>query len=450
MRILFLSGYSPLDLFMGTGEYNRRMLSHFVEKGHEIHYLCLSEQLGRRKVWLRGAEIPAYLNSLRIAGWRRFGRGFIYPNWKRWLFVPLLLFSEAADRKTVATVARWLGRGPRAGTAEAIPESGRRVIEPDRRALIRDAFAAVRPDAVFVDGTFYGDCFDALPPEDTETCKVIVTIDVYHQRAESLRRLGATAVGNALTREVEAELLDKADVIVALQDEEAAVLQRLSPQRQVVTAPLAPEPLPERGVPEVAGRCLFIGSRCDHNEVSLVWLMETVWPRILAASPGATLHVCGRVGEIYAGREFPGVRFLGLVPDLGVEYAAAQVCLVPLRAGSGLKIKTVQALAQNKPCVATGFGAQGMRHLDGHGPSSSPTDRPTTPPPCAGLLADPATPRAASPGSAQPGRWRSSFSPAVCYGPLRRRDPTTTGGRTAPHWEFTDACHHQTLRRPGA
>ena len=76
MRILFVSGYSPLDLFMGTGEYNRRLLSYLAEQGYETHYLCLSEQVRRRKMWLRGAEIPSYLTSLRIAGWRRLGRGF--------------------------------------------------------------------------------------------------------------------------------------------------------------------------------------------------------------------------------------------------------------------------------------------------------------------------------------------------------------------------------------
>ncbi len=414
MRILFLSGYSPLDLFMGTGEYNRRLLSYLVEQGHEIHYVCLSEQIGRRKMWLRGSEVPGYLRSLRIAGWRRLGRGFFNPNWKRWLFVPLLLFSEATDRRIIAAAARLLGRG-NAGQGVPIPGSGRRVIDPVRQKLIRDAFTEVRPDAVLVDGTFYGDCFDALPPGSEETCKVIVTIDVYHQRAESLRRLGATAVGNALSCEEEAELLDKADLIVALQQEEAAALQELAPQRQVVTAPLAPARLPERGVAEVAGRCLFIGSRCDHNEVSLVWFMEEVWPRILAANPEASLHVCGRVGEIYAGREFPGVRFLGLVPDLGVEYAATQVCLVPLRAGSGLKIKTVQALAQNKPCVATGFGAQGMRHLDGNALviADEPADYAAA---VCGLLADTGRREQLRQGAAR--AVAEFFSPEVCYGPF--------------------------------
>ncbi len=414
MRLLFLSGYSPLDLFMGTGEYNRRLLSYLKGEGYEIHYVCLSEQIGRRKMWLRGAEVPSYLSSLRIAGWRRLGRGFFNPNWRRWLFVPLLFFSEAADQKIIAAVARLLGRKP-AAPGVAIPISGRRVIEANRQAMIRDACVELRPDVVMVDGTFYGDCFDALPPEAAGACKVIVTIDVYHQRAESLRRLGATAVGNELTREVEAELLDKADVIVALQQEEAAVLQELSPHRLVVTAPLAPEPLSEHGVREVAGRCLFIGSRCDHNEVSMQWFLEEVWPLIVTACPDAVLHVCGRIGEAFAGREFAGVRFLGLVPDLGVEYGAAQVCLVPLRAGSGLKIKTVQALAQNKPCVVTGFGAQGMRHLGG----------------TALVIADGAADYAAAVINVlSDARHREQlragtvaavaeyFSPEVCYGPL--------------------------------
>ena len=159
--------------------------------------------------------------------------------------------------------------------AAAIPGSGRRVIDSGRRELIRAACAELRPDAVLVDGTFYGDCLDAVPPQSAKTCKVIVTIDVYHQRAASLRLMGAKTVGNDLSRAEETELLNKADLIVALQQEEAAVLQEMAPLRQVVVAPLAAVRLADGGVKEIDGRCLFVGSRCDHNEVSL----ECSWPR---------------------------------------------------------------------------------------------------------------------------------------------------------------------------
>jgi hypothetical protein len=414
MRILFISSYSPLDLYMGTGEYNQRLLSYLAQQGSEIHYLSLSEQIGRRKVILRLAEIPAYIKSLRIAGWQRLGEVFFDPHWKRWLLIPLLLFSAPTEQRIIALILRCLGLRMDRGEA-VIPVSGRRRIDATRTRLIHTAFIQLRPDVVIVDGTFNGDCFDALPPIQAGTCKVIVTIDVYHQRADSLRRLGATAVGNALNREEESELLDKADVIVALQGEEAAVLQELAPRRHVVTAPLAPVRLPHHGVDEVAGRCLFVGSLCDHNEVSLAWFLAEVWPEIIAANPVATLHVCGRVGEAFAGRVFPGVNLLGLVPDLGVEYAAAQVCLVPLRAGSGLKIKTVQAFAQHKPCVATSFGAQGMRHLEGSALviADSATDYAAA---VVELLADGGRREQLRAGAAR--AVTEYFAPEVCYGPL--------------------------------
>ena len=34
-------------------------------------------------------------------------------------------------------------------------------------------------------------------------------------------------------------------------------------------------------------------------------------------------------------------------------YAAAQLCLIPLRVGSGLEIKLVEALSYGKPCVVS-------------------------------------------------------------------------------------------------
>jgi glycosyltransferase involved in cell wall biosynthesis len=61
----------------------------------------------------------------------------------------------------------------------------------------------------------------------------------------------------------------------------------------------------------------------------------------------------------------PGVEFAGIADDLHAEYAAACLALVPLRAGSGLKIKLAEALAHGLPVVSTTAGASGI--------ASSPT-----------------------------------------------------------------------------
>ena len=57
------------------------------------------------------------------------------------------------------------------------------------------------------------------------------------------------------------------------------------------------------------------------------------------------------------------MRLLGRVDDLNAEYGAAEVCVIPLIAGSGLKIKLIEALSHGRACVATSVGVQGVQEL---------------------------------------------------------------------------------------
>ena len=70
----------------------------------------------------------------------------------------------------------------------------------------------------------------------------------------------------------------------------------------------------------------------------------------------------GVVGAI--GRSVPsglaGVEVAGYVPDLADEYAAARVVINPAVAGTGLKIKTLEALAYLRPLVAWPNGVDGL------------------------------------------------------------------------------------------
>ncbi|MEO1689398.1 MAG: glycosyltransferase, partial [Pseudomonadota bacterium] len=55
-----------------------------------------------------------------------------------------------------------------------------------------------------------------------------------------------------------------------------------------------------------------------------------------------------------------GAEAVGFVDDLDAEHAAAAVALGPLRFGSGVKLKLVEALAHGLPAVATTSGAEGI------------------------------------------------------------------------------------------
>jgi len=108
--------------------------------------------------------------------------------------------------------------------------------------------------------------------------------------------------------------------------------------------------------PRPAARLLFFGNLGYFPNVDAVrWLVSDIFPRVRAAVPDAELRLAGarpaRVVRALARR--PGVSLAAGVPAMAPEVAGATVALVPMRAGSGLQNKVLEAMAAGTPVVAT-------------------------------------------------------------------------------------------------
>jgi glycosyltransferase involved in cell wall biosynthesis len=68
----------------------------------------------------------------------------------------------------------------------------------------------------------------------------------------------------------------------------------------------------------------------------------------------------GRSEKVRLVGELPGVDLVGPVAELAPEYAAASMLVVPLRAGSGTRIKILEAFIHRTPVVSTSIGAEGL------------------------------------------------------------------------------------------
>lgn len=99
------------------------------------------------------------------------------------------------------------------------------------------------------------------------------------------------------------------------------------------------------------------------NLDGLDWFLANCRPAVDAAVPGAVINVVGSGTDRgldsaagWGGR----VRFLGWVDDLDAVLNRSIALLSPLRSGSGVKIKVLEALARGLPVVATEAGVQGI------------------------------------------------------------------------------------------
>lgn len=213
-----------------------------------------------------------------------------------------------------------------------------------------------RPSVMLAEYVFMTRCFAAATPG---MLKVVDTHDLFSARQTQVVAHGIDDA-HALTAADEARLLRRADLAVVIQDHERRAVERLVPGLAVVTAGFDAVVAPPAGDPgvRVAGRVLLVGSDNAVNVRALRDFLTLAWPAVRAARPDATLRVAGALVRHRVDAD--GVEWLGLVDDLAPEYAACAVVINPAQAGSGLKIKSAEALAQRRPLVAWPEGVAGL------------------------------------------------------------------------------------------
>jgi len=91
-------------------------------------------------------------------------------------------------------------------------------------------------------------------------------------------------------------------------------------------------------------------------------------PAIRKRRPKATLWVVGRNADrkiLALAKEDPGVRVTGRVEDIRPYIARGAVYVVPLRVGSGTRLKIFEAMAMGRAVVSTTIGAEGLPVTNG-------------------------------------------------------------------------------------
>jgi glycosyltransferase involved in cell wall biosynthesis len=216
-------------------------------------------------------------------------------------------------------------------------------------------------EAVIVEYVFFS---RALLHFDESVCKIIDTHDVYTGRREKLKARNIKRFYQYLTRaSEEARGLNRADVVIGIQDNESRFFRELlGPAKQVITVghTVDVQPVPHPGQADI----LFLGSPYVANIDGVTHFIEKCFPQIRAAIPHARLLLAGSICRVLKPR-VAGVELLGEVDDVSEAYARAAVVINPVLAGTGLKTKTIEALAFGCPLVTTSCGAEGIEDAAG-------------------------------------------------------------------------------------
>ena len=91
------------------------------------------------------------------------------------------------------------------------------------------------------------------------------------------------------------------------------------------------------------------------------WLVEEIAPRIRQTMPTAEVRLVGKPdGSVSKLDDPPRVTVVGRVDSMEPELARADIVAVPIRYGSGTRVKILEAFAHRIPVVSTTLGAEGL------------------------------------------------------------------------------------------
>ena len=176
----------------------------------------------------------------------------------------------------------------------------------------------------------------------------------------------------AKAQHLERQALGNYDCSIVCSDLDAARLRSLGAggvdDRLVVIpngvdlAALRPTPLPR------ARSVLFPGTLgWPPNVDAARWLCTEVWSRVVAEVSDAKLVLAGRSPspEVIELTRHQGVSVEPDVPSMAPYFHAARVVVVPLRVGTGTRIKALEAMGAARPVVGTETGLEGIGVRDG-------------------------------------------------------------------------------------
>jgi len=235
------------------------------------------------------------------------------------------------------------------------------------------ATLADQPDIVLVDFPHAG----VLLPARLDVASVMFThnveAEIFERHAElaagPMRRIWRSQA--AKMRRFEGDTLRRFNRVIAVSARDAAALSQRYALADVAVIDtgvdldfFAFRPPPQ----EPSSEIVFTGTMSwPANAEGIAWLMDEIWPLVVAARPDARAVIVGRGAPeaLVMRAKSLNWRFTGFVDDIRPHVGGSQVYVIPLRVGSGTRIKAFEALAMGRPVVSTTIGIEGLDITDG-------------------------------------------------------------------------------------
>lgn len=238
-------------------------------------------------------------------------------------------------------------------------------------ARLRELLEERKVDAVHFDHAHTALCWPLVRRIQPEAKLVL---DAHNVEAEIVERVADSAPrwqrkamrwqANRI-RELETQLAREMDLIFTCSERDAETFRSMGARNVRVV----PNAIPPLSPPMVAQRrdVVFVGSLDWRPNIDAALLLANeIWPRCRGLLPGSRLALVGRNPPMHIlDLARHDVIVAGSVPLVQPWLDRAFATAIPLRAGSGTRIKILEAWAAGVPVVASRVAAEGLPYTDG-------------------------------------------------------------------------------------
>ena len=332
-RILMVS-YVPL--FPNDSGNRSRVLNIFNnlrELGNDVHFIYIDN--GNKNVDLKKME--KYVGINKFWRYKNKDKKKLIPTIKRYL--RKIVLKVGLSKKIIIHY----------GIDDIYPES--------LTDFVCEKMNEIKYDVIWVEYVWYS---KLLKYVKNDVLKVIDTHDVFTNREKLFLINNDTPKWYYTTKKEESKGLSRANYVVSIQNKETDFLNNIinNKNTKVVTIGNSIDLTKPKIVKNK--NYLFIGSNNDMNINGINLFIKNVLPNVRKREKNSKLIIAGSVCDNIPDSD--NYEKLGFVDDLNDLYNSVRLVINPVMSGTGLNIKTIEALGHCKPLVTTKCGIKGLNN----------------------------------------------------------------------------------------
>lgn len=165
----------------------------------------------------------------------------------------------------------------------------------------------------------------------------------------------------------EINALGKVDHIFSITDQDRTAVEKLKVKTKNTVIPVA---IAQHGrqVNDQIQRIFFVGSmNWKPNYQAAEHLVNVIFPEIRKKSPEVELHIAGSyMGDLFPSNPDQGIYNHGFAEDLHQFMHENGILVLPIKTGSGVRIKFIEAMSLGIPIITTATGAMGITETNSY------------------------------------------------------------------------------------